>query len=195
MTLLQNQLVVALCGEKGHGKDTAAAPFLDCGFQRVAFAGALKAMVRAYLEYRGVEPDMIEMYIEGSLKETPDDLFGGQCCREFMQKLGTEFGRNMIYDNIWVDSFADHCEMYSKVVCTDLRFPNENQQLAEMGAIRMRVVSPRKKRNQYSLHSSEQHIADLDVDVEIVNDGTIGELHDKVWSAALDILDSKEGEG
>jgi hypothetical protein len=191
MKALSNPTIVAICGEKGHGKDTAARVLVNCGFRQVAFAGALKAMTRAYLEYRGVEPDVIEMYLEGSLKETPDDLFGGKTCREFMQKLGTEFGRNMIDDNIWIDSFDDHCSLYSRVACTDLRFPNENQHLTERGAIQMRVVSPNKERNAYSLHPSEQYIADLDVEVEIINDGTVAELHDKVWSAMVDHLPAK----
>lgn len=175
--------LVAFTGEKGHGKDTAAQVLVNMGFQPVAFAGALKAMTRAYLEYRGASPEMIERLIYGDLKETPSPFFEGKTSREFQQLLGTEFGREMIGQNIWINSFDDHVAQFDKVVCTDLRFPNENEYLYRRGAVQIRVVRPDKERNEYSVHASEQHIANLHVDIEIVNDGTVVDLHDLVKRA------------
>lgn len=175
--------LIAFTGEKGHGKDTAAHVLIGQGYQPVAFAGALKAMTRAYLEYRGASPEMIERLIYGDLKETPSPYFEGKTSREFQQLLGTEFGREMIGPDIWINAFDDHVSQVDRAVCTDLRFPNENDYLSRTGAIQIRIVRPDKQRNAYSAHASEQHIANLHVDFEITNDGTVADLHDLVKKA------------
>lgn len=66
----QTQQIVALTGHKGSGKDTAATVLIaHHGFERVAFAGALKHMFKALLEHLNAHPTYIHRAIEGDRKE------------------------------------------------------------------------------------------------------------------------------
>jgi hypothetical protein len=61
---------VAFAGFKGSGKDTAALVLIEEeGFEKVAFADALKTMLISYLTQRGEYPSTIGEMINGSLKE------------------------------------------------------------------------------------------------------------------------------
>lgn len=179
-------MIVGITGKKLNGKDTASIPLLNKDFHSVKFAGALKAMVTAFFEYNGVDKDTINRCIEGDMKETPLDLFGGKTTRYVMQTLGTEWGRNLIWDDLWTNSFINKSEQYKNVVCTDLRFPNELEVLQEMRAITIRVVRPNYNDNTTSKnHPSEQYISKLVVDYEVINDGTEKDLQNKI----KDIID------
>lgn len=64
--------LVGITGYKGSGKDTAASSLIDkAGYTRVAFAGALKAMLRAALEHMAIDSAEIERMVDGDLKEEP----------------------------------------------------------------------------------------------------------------------------
>src|ERR1051326_2875992 len=59
--------------------------------------------------------------------------------RRFLQRLGTDGVRNHLGDNIWVDSLFRRLESYeepsarTKVVITDVRFPNEADAIRQRG--------------------------------------------------------------
>src|SRR6266550_5970312 len=87
--------VIAFTGLLRSGKTTAAFRLMnDHNYRKVRFAGPLKDMAYAF----GLSFD----HIDGELKELPCDLLGGKSPREFMQLLGTEFGRNLIDRNLWI---------------------------------------------------------------------------------------------
>lgn len=113
--------IIAFAGLMGSGKTTAAFRLVEVhGYRRIRFAGPLKDMAYAF----GLSWD----HIDGSLKEQPCELLGGKTPREFMQLLGTEFGRNMIAPDIWVRAWKHAVEQvppHIGVVVDDCRFPNE----------------------------------------------------------------------
>lgn len=63
--------------------------------------------------------------------------------RLFMQLLGTDFGRNMIHPDIWVNStMNDYDRDYQRGqewIITDVRFPNEIQAIKDRGGVVVRV--------------------------------------------------------
>jgi len=170
--------LIGLVGRKSVGKDTAAMVLTQQGYQIAKFAGGLKAMIAGYLAYIGVPEDAIKAIIEDyRVKETPSGYFGGKTPRYVMQTLGTEWGRDLIAPQLWVQSCLWHCESLGKAVITDVRFPNEVAAVKEQGGTVIRIV---RNASRVDNHASENFIDSLAVDHEISNNGTIDELHQKL---------------
>lgn len=166
--------VIALCGLAGSGKSTIADRLVaEDGYTRVKFADTLKNMLRTL--------GLTDGHIEGDLKEQPCALLGGQTPRHAMITLGTEWGRELIWQNLWVNNWRERAKAVldagGKVVVDDMRFPNEADFAAALGALRIRVVRPGQ---QAGAHQSEAHAASMPCDREVVNDGSIAALHAQV---------------
>jgi hypothetical protein len=155
--------LIGLCGLAGCGKSTVAA-YLEneLGYARVRFAGPLKDMLRAL--------GLSERHIEGDLKEVPCELLGGKTPRQAMQSLGTEWGRDMVADDLWIRAWADRLPV-GPVVAEDVRFPNEAAAIREKGGLLIRITG---RGGIAGGHASEANR--LDVDVEIENTGSLAQL-------------------
>lgn len=128
---MKNFVVALYSPYPGAGKTSVANAVCDLGFVRVKFAGPLKAMLRAYLQNIGADSNTIDKMLEGSLKECPSPYFCGKSPRYAMQTIGTEWGRELIGDKIWLNAMGSKIDSYSNpehqtpVVVDDLRFVNE----------------------------------------------------------------------
>lgn len=170
-------MIIGLTGVKGAGKDEAA-KVLD-GFENLKMAGGLKEMLRAFLRYQGNGESYIERLVEGDLKEESSIYLGDKSPREFMQLLGTEFGRNLIDSNLWINSTMEKSGSFEKVKFTDIRFANEHQAIKDAGGATIRIERDTKQ-DENSMHASELEIMDLPVDFVIKNNGSIEELHSEM---------------
>lgn len=127
--------------------------------------------------------DRVSHGFDFNIKTTPRDI---------LQKLGTDFGRDMIHPDVWVNSlFVDYHSgikmsdyIESKWIITDLRFPNELQRIKNLGGICIRV---NRKSNILPCVAHEyQHPSETSLDNNegfnyiIDNNGTIEELIEKV---------------
>lgn len=143
--------IVAFTGLAGAGKSTAAMHLVKRrGWQRVRFAGPLKDMMAAL----GLTP----AEIDGSAKEMPCDLLGGKTPRWAMQTIGTEWGRNLIADDLWIRAWQAAIARVPAgvpVVVDDCRFPNEAAAIVAAGGIIVRIERPGA--GTASVHESEQH--------------------------------------
>lgn len=154
--------VIGLMGAAGSGKTTAAAYLAErFGFERVRFAGPLKDMLRAV----GLGEDEIE----GGSKETPSELLLGKTPRQAMQWLGTEWGRNLIGEDFWVNAWAARADRFPSVVAEDVRFPNEIGAIRSRGGIIIRIECPWAGSASGGRHASEQAPPDSH-DITIRND-------------------------
>lgn len=169
------KFLVGICGKKFHGKDTAAMGLRD--FEVVKFAGGLKIMMRSFLTYCGVSAEMIERHIEGDLKEVPVECLNGRTTRHAMQTLGTEWGRDLISASLWADTFKRRIAQFDRVVCTDMRFPNECAMIKDLGGMTVRIVNPNVQ-VPLDEHPSETQIDTLPVDIVIYNHSTIPVLQE-----------------
>lgn len=169
--------LVGLVGRLGSGKTTAA-EYLEeqYGFKRIKFADPLKDMLRAI--------GLTEDHIEGDLKEEPCDLLMGQTPRHAMQTLGTEWGRNCINQNLWVRLWLERAGQRRFVIADDCRFPNEMETIRRNGGTLIRVVPafPGFKDAPVQ-HESERYAMDCEVHAEIINDGSIKQMCQAVYSA------------
>jgi hypothetical protein len=134
MTMTSKPTLVGFVGRKWSGKDTGASGLVEVGYANVKFAGGLKVMLAALLEYQGVDRVTVERMLEGDLKETPTPYLGGRTPRHAMQTLGTEWGRELIADDIWVQIGLNKAKT-GKSVITDVRFPNEAAAIKEAGGV------------------------------------------------------------
>lgn len=166
--------VLGITGRKRSGKNTAGEVFAQAGFKELSFAAPIKLMLATLLEYRGAGKKLIQRMLEGDLKEEPTHLLGGRSPRYAMQTLGTEWGRMLLDDNLWVEALFDASKRHQCVVVTDVRFPNEAGAIKACGGQVMRVVRPDNPLPA-DAHPSEAQIDQLPVDFELVNDASSAE--------------------
>jgi hypothetical protein len=143
--------IIAFTGLAGAGKSTAALHLVkNRNFQRVRFAGPLKAMMAAL----GLSPAQID----GNEKELPCDLLGGKTPRFAMQTIGTEWGRDLIGPDLWIRAWQHAVAALPAgvpVVVDDCRFPNEAAAIVAAGGVLVHIERPGA--GTASVHSSEQH--------------------------------------
>jgi hypothetical protein len=179
-------VVIGLVGLKQSGKSTVANYLVQRHrFARGKFAGALKHMMRAFLLYRGVGEAQIERMVEGDLKEVPTPFLNGRTPRHAMQTLGTEWGRDCIHPDLWIDTETEHLgrDLTSRVLFEDVRFSNEVTAIRRLGGRILQVVRPGQSATDG--HVSEQ--LQVQPDLALRNDGAICDLHFKIdrllWGA------------
>ena len=169
--------LLALTGEAGSGKSTATAYLVERhGYTLVKFAGPLKDMCRAV--------GMTEQEIEGGLKETQSDRLCGKTPRQFMQRLGTEFGRDCIgpafWSNIWRGRTTAILAAGGRVIVDDCRFPNEAASIHELGGKIIRLTG---RGGIQGAHQSEQGCGVADA--VVANDGCVMDLYAGVEEEVL----------
>lgn len=121
--------------------------------------------------------------------------------RELLQKLGTDAMRDNLHENVWVNAlFADYVPrlqfeksfhgMKGAVpveepnwIITDMRFPNEMDAVYKREGITIRVVRPG---TAVGTHPSETALDNEEFDYEIINDGTLEELIEKVKTILIE---------
>lgn len=169
-----NKLIIGLSGAAGSGKSTAAFHLIEKRkFHRVRFAGPLKAMTAAI--------GLTTRHIEGDLKETPCDLICGKTPRFFMQQLGTEFGRDTIGKDFWINLWKNEVNSVEEapIVTDDCRFPNEEDALRSVGGMIIRIVRNEVDTTTNTFtHESEKHV--IQADFTIMNDGSMNDLYRQI---------------
>lgn len=163
--------VVAFTGMAGSGKSTASAYLVGKGYQLVKFAGPLKDMLRAI----GLSEDEIE----GGLKEQPRNILCNKTPRHAMQTLGTQWGRDCIGEDFWVNIWRWRAEQIlddgGRVVVDDCRFPNEARAIRRLGGDIYRLAG---RGGLDTMHESER--LDFLHDHLIVNDGPLSDLYGEI---------------
>jgi hypothetical protein len=133
-------MIIGICGLKSSGKSTLARLLCDRkGFVRLPFAAPSRDMLHALLLYQGASYVTIDRILNGDLKEEPSEYFNGRTYRHVIQTLGTEWGRDLIDDNLWVSAWSRKVDHYFHVVVDDLRFLTEAIAIQERKGIVIRI--------------------------------------------------------
>lgn len=184
--------IIGMTGRKRSGKDTVGAYLrMKHSFAQESFAKPLKEAVR-YIYGWGHE------HLDGSLKEVVDPYWQ-TTPRAVLQSFGTEIGRQLD-QNLWVKSLQRRLESFqtgsggpTSFVITDVRFPNEAEVVKSLGGEIWRITRPALgERTDH--HASEIGMDAYVADREILNTGSIKEIHDQVDTFLQDMnadLESK----
>jgi hypothetical protein len=205
--------LIGICGLARHGKDTIASIIHELYFyQRIAFADAVREVAlainplisyargkNAYGMEIGIAYDLLSEYVRrlggwDEAKKNPE-------VRRLLQRIGTEAGRNIFGENIWLDIVKKRIQDIDYPIITDVRFPNEIDYVLKNGIL-IKVVRPNFDNGIGTEHPSEKHVAEFDdADIEITNDGTLDDLKAKIrglneyLSRGIDICDTDLGTG
>lgn len=171
--------LIAFTGLATCGKTTAALSLSSASSPvlRLAFADPLKAMIAVLTQ-------------EEDKNARPPELCG-KSVREAYQSLGTDWGRNMVGEDIWLVAarkrFVRQLKLVeegiiSGVVVDDCRFDNEAKLIKELGGVVVRIERPGLVAMK---HASETGIDDRLVDHVIHNLSGVQQLAEKARDVAL----------
>lgn len=166
-------ILIGLTGSAGSGKDTFALALVTKGFVRAALADALKEVVAK------LAGEPVSMYHLAEFKAAHCETLG-MTRRAALQGVGNGM-RGILGESIWINQILRKWEEEGNhaTVITDVRYPSEAQWIVDAGGSIIRIVRPdfNLLRGEEATHISEAGIPDDLVTMEVLNDGTIGELH------------------
>jgi hypothetical protein len=186
-------VVIATSGKVGSGKDFIAhkfiIPMLPMGTPYVVVSFADSFKIDAIVK-RGVKRE------EVFEKKTP-------ASRKMLQEEGTEKGRNVYGEDIWIRWVNEQIHLYAKrgircVIITDVRFPNEVEYIDVMNGYVFRIVAPQRTREKmesegmvgshisetaldnYDWNDSNHFIVENDPEYEDMVPERMGQLMEKI---------------
>lgn len=184
-------MIIGITGLKTSGKDTSADYLLKTipNSHKLSFADPLKSACRELFGFNNAQ-------LYGDKKETPDEFWFGLTPRKVMQFFGTELVRNhmgelheQIGNNFWIKcmekqmSNVVESETNAVIIIPDVRFENEFQMIKRHGGIIIRINRPGL--DQTDMHESEKYCMQFEADREVINDGSIEDLHEKLNSITV----------
>lgn len=167
-----SNLFIGITGKAGAGKDALAEVFTAWGVKRLALADALKAAVAT------VAGEAPEPYHTQDGKAEHSTVLGTSR-RIALQVVGKAL-RESLGPDVWVRRLLAEWERLGRpdTVITDVRYNNEAEAIRKLGGTILLVTRPNNEAltGEAALHDSERGIDEALVDIEIINDGTLGEL-------------------
>jgi hypothetical protein len=177
--------VIGLTGKAGSGKDTVARLIyntieqcdLDEEWYLEMVRDSSNVLSLAYPIY-----SMVGVLIQADplwLIKNKDFVFHGLPVRKWLQKLGTEFGRNIINENIWIDLLDERIKQCiaksnpSIIIIPDVRFDNEADYIrSELGGEIWHIYRESME-SVIDDHVSESGITVMALDNVVFNTSTI----------------------
>ena len=164
-----NKIIVGISGHMGVGKTTAAKIFEKYGYTIIKFADPLKSMLKTL--------GMTEEQLNGTKKSMPIPWLGDKTPRYIQQTLGTQWGRMLINDDIWVNVWEFNIYNKTKVVADDIRFPNEAKRVHYLHGRIIKIIRPNYNGDN---HESETFIDNVPHNFLIENNGSLEEYQQKI---------------
>jgi len=176
---MADPIIIALCGNAGAGKDTAAEYLFEKhGFHRFAFADPLREMLFGLLESCYIDYVWIT---EPHLKDQPIPELGVSY-RQLAQTLGTEWARNLLGQDFWLRTAGlalglPDRPVHDRIVISDVRFPNEAAWVQQHHGRVVRIFQPAAAVRS---HLSETLVDQIVPWARIDNTGTVDQLHEQL---------------
>ena len=169
-------MIIGLAGFAQSGKDTLAKILIEeHGFTKIAFADTIR--VALYTLNPIVNEDGLRLQslvdVEGweIAKLTPE-------VRRLLQVFGTEVGRSLLGDQVWVELAMRKLAESGNFVFTDVRFISEADAIRERNGFIWRIN--REGVEPMNNHSSETELLEYFYDAIVDNNRSIEELREEV---------------
>lgn len=163
--------LIGLHGLAGAGKDTVADYLVrQHRFVKRPLAAPIKAALNTMFGW------LPEDWEDREWKEARAPELGNRSPRYLAQTLGTEWGRDLVVDDLWLRLMErewNHVLAMSSdvgMVVPDVRFVNEAERIRQLGGMVVRIVRPNGPKVE--AHSSEAGLPDSAVDMTVLNDST-----------------------
>jgi hypothetical protein len=169
-------MIIGLSGYARSGKDTVAELLvLNYGFKRMAFADGIREALTALnpILHDGHRlNELVGMY-GWEIAKAKDEV------RRLLQVMGTEVGRKLINEDVWVWLLFNKINTDERIVIPDVRFPNEAKMIEQQGGEVWRI-------NRHNHTAVNDHISEHAMDNHmfkrvVYNDGTLDDLADEVF--------------
>jgi hypothetical protein len=174
-------MIIGLSGYAQSGKDTVAELLcLNYGYKRMSFAQPMRDAIytlNPMVEGGNRVADLVDEYGWDVAKANPE-------VRRLLQVFGTDVGRQQFGENFWVQQAFDKLES-TKIVFSDVRFPNEAHEIQQYGGQVWRIN--RHNHAPVNGHKSEHAMDNFMFKQVIYNDGSLDDLSDEVFMLAKQI--------
>lgn len=186
--------IIGIHGFAQTGKDSIGRVLFRYNYRRLAFADAVRDAVYAMNSIIQPETTLVPDeegvgYFRKPLVRVQDvvDAVGWEAGKKMhselrlaQQKMGTEVGRMIFGENVWVDIVDRQIvqSSHDKFVITDVRFPNELAWLKRTGGTAVYVKRPGV--GPVNDHVSDAGLPEDEFDYVIDNDGDLDDLDRKV---------------
>jgi hypothetical protein len=162
-------MLIGITGKARSGKDTIAKHLATKhGFSHYWLSKPMKDALAVMLGWTSE-------HLYGDLKEVVDNTYGVSP-RYALQTIGTEWGRELINQDLWLILAEQQIRRNPNLVISDIRFDNEAQLIRRMGGIVLKIT--RVDADEVQDHQSEAGVSDHFIDMSVTNDGSIKELQD-----------------
>jgi hypothetical protein len=198
-------LVIGICGQARSGKDTAAKMFCSMGAgldgwnltsYTLSLATPIKRMLIEMLDHMALphSASSFEYVYSDELKDKPIEELGGKSPRQMMQTLGTDWGRGMVDDELWIKIARHQIDFiasnvvpdHALIVIPDIRFDNE----AKLCDYVVKIVN-KNKRTQVTEHVSEAGVSKKFIGYTLDNSGTKDHLRKQVLETYASIREQE----
>lgn len=160
--------IIGFTGAKTSGKTTAAmalqhSKWLPKKVGIMSFAQTLKGMARLILPREAFLPENKEDVTYGICGRTP---------RYVMQTLGTEWGREMVGNDLWLEVMRRNLAntTFKTVIVDDVRFNNEAELIIDLGGVIYEIQRVGLE-SSGDTHASERGVDDRFLKGVIINTG------------------------
>jgi len=169
-------MIIGLSGYARSGKDTVAELLvLNYGFKRMAFADGIRQALLALnpILHDGHRLNEIVTMYGWEVAKGKDEV------RRLLQVMGTEVGRKLINEDVWVWRLFNQINTDERIVIPDVRFPNEAKMIEQQGGDVWRI-------NRHNHGAVNNHVSERAMDNHmfkhvLYNDGTLDDLADEVF--------------
>ena len=190
-------MIIGINGVKQAGKDTSADFFVEQqGFTRIGYADTLKEAVANLFDvpvswtekYKSDTRARVSMTRHYDTPGVPNatEYASDMSLRAFLQRFGTEMGRNTFGEDFWVQQLKRRLSSDTNYVIPDVRFANEVVPCDFVIEIVRPGFSDRR-----DAHVSEQPLDEDLIDYIVVNSGEIGDLHKALGGVYEDMLKNR----
>lgn len=177
-------MLIGLSGYARSGKDAAATFLVARGFKRIALADTLRDILYTTDPFvpshdiRNIHTPVYVTRLSALVDEVGwDKAKSNPEVRRLLQVLGTEAGRNILGEDVWVNHALGSYDN-SDVVVTDVRFRNEAEFIRSKGGLVVRIERPGV--GPVNDHSSDNGLLGYHFDTTIVNDGRLNDLRESI---------------